>query len=324
MHRRSALLLPLAGLAAPRIASAQARWAPTKPIVLVVPFAPGGPNDVVARLVAPHMQAALGQNVVVENRPGATGAIGARHVIAQPADGHTLFVAASGTMTINPVVMARPGYDPEKDFAPVTLAMVVPNMLVVHKDVPARNMAELVEWLKRQDGRAAYSSGGVGSTEQLGMELFLRATGTTATHVPFPGGAPAVTAMIQGTVQASILNAATARPHVASGALRAIAVAGPRRFAPLPDVPTMTEAGFPQVVSASWSAFLAPAGTPAPAIARLHEVITAALRQPEVTQRLTAAGFSVDATTPAELARVIADDLARWRRVVREANIQVN
>lgn len=324
MHRRSALLLPLAGLAAARPAASQAAWAPTKPIVLVVPFAPGGPNDVVARLVAPHMQAALVQNVVVENRPGATGAIAARHVIAQPADGHTLIVAASGTMTINPVVMARPGYDPEKDFAPVTLAMIVPNMLDVHKDVPAATVAELVEWRKRQDGRAAYSSGGVGATEQPGMELFLRATGTTATHVPFPGGAPAVTAMIQGTVQASILNAATARPHVASGALRAIAVAGPRRFAPLPEVPTMAEAGSPQVLSASWSAFLAPAGTPAPAIARLHEVITAALRQPEVTQRLTAAGFSVDATTPEELRRIIADDLARWRRVVREANIQVN
>lgn len=324
MHRRAALTLPAALLAAPRPAAAQAPWAPTRPVVLVVPFAPGGPNDVVARLVAPHMQAALGQNVVVENRPGATGAIGARHVIAQPADGHTLFVAASGTMTINPVVMARPGYDAEKDFAPITLAMIVPNMLVVHKDVPARTVAEVVDWLKREGGRAAYSSGGVGSTEQLGMELFLRATGTEATHVPFPGGAPAVTAMIQGTVQASILNAATARPHVDSGALRAIAVTGPRRFAPLPEVPTMAEAGHPQVISASWSAFLAPAGTPAPAIARLHEVITAALRQPEVTSRLTTAGFSVDATTPGELARIIAADLERWRRVVREAGIQVN
>lgn len=324
MNRRIVLAMPLAALTAPRAVRAQAAWAPSRTIALVVPFAAGGPNDVVARLVAPHMQQALGQTVVVENRPGATGAIGARHVIAQPADGHTLFVAASGTMTINPVVMARPGYDAEKDFAPITLAMIVPNMLVVHKDVPARNVAEVIEWLKREGGRANYSSGGVGSTEQLGMELFLRATGTTATHVPFPGGAPAVTAMIQGQCQASILNAATARPHVASGALRAIAVAGPRRFAPLPEVPTMAEAGFPQVISASWSAFLAPAGTPQPALVRLHQVITAALRQPEVTQRLTAAGFSVDATTPEELRRVIADDIARWRRVVQEAGIQVN
>jgi tripartite-type tricarboxylate transporter receptor subunit TctC len=324
MNRRHALLLPVAALAAPRLAGAQPGWAPTRPVVLVVPFAPGGPNDVVARLVAPHMQAALGQNVVVENRPGATGAIGARHVAAAPPDGHMMLVAASGTMTINPAVMARPGYDAEKDFAPVTLAMTVPNMLLVHKDVPATNVAEVIAWLKREDGRVNYSSGGVGSTEQLGMELFLHATGTKATHVPFPGGAPAVTAMIQGQCQASILNAATVRPHVVSGALRGIAIAMPRRFAGLPDVPTMAEAGFPQVVSASWSAFLAPAGTPAPVVARLNETITAALRQADVTQRLTDAGFTIDAGTPAELGRTIGTELARWRQVVRDAGIQMN
>lgn len=324
MFRRSALVLPFVALAAPRIATAQPAWAPSRPVVLVVPFAPGGPNDVVARLVAPHMQAALGQNVVVENRPGATGAIGARHVAASAPDGHTLLVAASGTMTINPAVMARPGYDPEKDFAPVSLAMTVPNMLVVHKDVPARTVAEVIDWLKREDGRVAYSSGGVGSTEQLGMELFLRATGTTATHVPFPGGAPAVTAMIQGQCQASILNAATVRPHVVSGALRGIAICLPRRFAALPDVPTMTEAGFPQVVSASWSAFLAPAGTPAGAVARLNQTIVAALRQQDVTDRLTAAGFTIDASTPAELGQTVSTELARWKRVVAEAGIQMN
>lgn len=323
MNRRSALSLPLAALALPRVAGAQGTWSPSRTVTLVVPFAAGGPNDIVARLVAPHLQQALGQTVVVENRPGATGAIAARHVAAQPADGHTLIVAASGTMTINPAVMQRPGYDPEKDFSPVTLAMTVPNMLVVHKDVPARTVAETIDWLKRENGRVNYSSGGVGSTEQLGMELFLRATGTTATHVPFPGGAPAVTAMIQGQCQASILNAATVRPHVASGALRGIAICLPRRFAALPDIPTMEEAGFPQVVSASWSAFLAPAGTPAPAIARLHETITAALRQPEVTQRLTAAGFTIDASTPEELGRTISTELARWKRVVQEAGIQL-
>ncbi|WP_198372671.1 Bug family tripartite tricarboxylate transporter substrate binding protein [Roseomonas rosulenta] len=324
MNRRSALLLPVATLAFPRLGVAQAQWAPTRPVVLVVPFAPGGPNDLVARLVAPHLQQALGQNVVVENRPGATGAIAARHVAALPPDGHALIVAASGTMTINPAVMRQPGYDPEKDFAPVTLAMSVPNMLVVHKDVPARTVAETIDWLKRENGRASYSSGGVGSTEQLGMELFLHATGTQATHVPFPGGAPAVTAMIQGTVQCSILNAATVRPHVASGALRGIAIAMPRRFDPLPDVPTMAESGFPQVVSSSWSAFLAPANTPAPAIARLHETITAALRLPDVTQRLVAAGFTVDASTPAELGQTISTELARWKQVVRDAGIQMN
>ncbi|MBR0672348.1 Bug family tripartite tricarboxylate transporter substrate binding protein [Neoroseomonas soli] len=324
MNRRSALVLPFATFAAARPGLAQAVWSPSRPVVLVVPFAPGGPNDLVARLVAPHMQQALGQNVVVENRPGATGAIGARHVAAAAPDGHTLLVAASGTMTINPAVMARPGYDPEKDFSPVSLAMTVPNMLVVHREVPARTVAEVIDWLKREGGRVAYSSGGVGSTEQLGMELFLRATGTSATHVPFPGGAPAVTAMIQGQCQASILNAATVRPHVVSGALRGIAIAMPRRFSGLPEVPTMAEAGYPQVVSASWSAFLAPANTPPAAVARLSQAITAALRQQEVADRLTSAGFTIDASSPEELGRTIATELARWKRVVQDAGIQMN
>jgi len=319
MLRRS--LLAAAGLAAPVAARAQPGF-PNRPLALVVPFAAGGPNDVVARLVAPHLQQQLGQPVVVENRPGATGAIGARHVAAQPPDGHTLLVAASGTLTVNPVVMARPGYDPERDFAPVCLAMSVPNMLVVHKDVPARTLAETVAWLRREDGRAAFSSGGVGSTEQLGMELFLIRTGTRATHVPFPGGAPATTAMIQGTVQCSILNAATVKPHVDSGALRGIAITGTARFRGLPEVPTMVEEGQPDVISSSWSCFVAPAGTPPAIVQRLNGLITEALRLPEARARLEGAGFTVDALSPGDSGRVIAADLARWRQVVRDANIQ--
>ena len=218
--------------------------------------------------------------------------------------------------------MARPGYDPERDFAPVCLAMSVPNMLVVHKDVPARNLAETVAWLRREDGRAAFSSGGVGSTEQLGMELFLIRTGTRATHVPFPGGAPATTAMIQGTVQCSILNAATVKPHVDSGALRGIAITGTARFRGLPEVPTMVEEGQPDIISSSWSCFVAPAGTPPAIVQRLNALITEALRLPEPRARLEGAGFTIDALSPEQSARVIADDLARWRQVVRDANIQ--
>ena len=321
MQRRH-LALAAATLFAPRLARAQQGF-PNRQVTLVVPFAAGGPNDLVARLVQPSMQAALGQNVIVENRPGATGAIGARHVAAQPPDGHSMLVAASGTLTVNPVVNRRIGYDPERDFAPVCMAMTVPNMLVVHKDVPARTVAEAIAWLRREDGRAAYSSGGIGSTEQLGMELFLLRTGTRATHVPFTGGAPATTAMIQGTVQCSILNAATVKPHVDSGALRAIAITAAQRFSGLPDVPTMVEAGYPDVISASWSCFVAPANTPAPIVARLNALVVAALRSPEVTARLTGAGFTVDALSPEETGRVIAADLARWRGVVRDARIEV-
>ena len=181
MRRRHALTLFAAPLMLPAIARAQgtaAPWAPTRPVTLVVPFPPGGPTDLAGRVMQAGMQSALGQPVVVDNRPGATGAIGSRHVAQSAPDGHTLLVAASGTLTINPVVMRSPGYDVERDFAPVTLVMTAPNMLVVHPSVPARTVAEVVAWMKAQRGGVNYASSGVGSSEQLGMELFRLRTGT--------------------------------------------------------------------------------------------------------------------------------------------------
>jgi tripartite-type tricarboxylate transporter receptor subunit TctC len=324
MRRRHALALLATPFLAPRPGFAQAAWAPSRPVTLVVPFPPGGPTDLAARVIQAGMQAALGQPVVVDNRPGATGAIGSRYVAAAPADGHTLLVAASGTLTINPVVMRAPGYDVERDFAPVTLVMTAPNMLVVHPSVPARTVPEVVAWMKAQRGGANYASSGVGSSEQLGMELFRLRTGTEANAVPFAGGPAAATAVIQNTAPIAMLNAATVSPHVLSGALRGIAIAGPQRFPALPDVPTMTEQGLPEIISGSWTAIVAPAATPEPALARLNEVIVAALRTPEVTERLARVGFAVDATPRADLGRLIASDLARWRTVVREARIEVN
>ena len=327
MRRRHALTLLASTLAAPAawpgIAHAQGSgWAPSRPVTLVVPFPPGGPTDLAARVIQAGMQAALGQPVVIDNRPGATGALGSRHVAGQPADGHTLLVAASGTLTINPVIMRSPGYDVERDFAPVTLVMTAPNMLVVNPSVPARTVPEVVAWMKTIPGGPAYASSGVGSSEQLGMELMKLLTRTEAVAVPFPGGPAAATAVIQGLAPVAILNAATVGVHVQSGALRGIAVAGPRRVASLPEVPTMTEQGLPDLVSGSWTAILAPAATPAPALDRLNEVIVAALRTPEVTERLNRVGFAVDATDRATLARLISTELARWRQVVRDARIE--
>ena len=324
MRRRHFLPLLAAPLALPAIARAQGAWAPTRQLSLVVPFPPGGPTDIVARLCGPLVQAALGQTAVIENRPGATGVVGTRHVAQQPADGHTIMFAASGTLTIMPVVTRDVGFDPIGDFAPVTLAMAAPNMLVVHPSVPATNLAELAAWIRAQPGGANYASSGIGSSEQLGMELTRLRLGVELTHVPFQGGAPTVQALIAGTVPMSMMNAGTALPHIQSGRLRGIAVAGPRRFAPLPDVPTMAEQGQPGILSQSWTGILVRAGTPAPAIARLHEAFTAALRTPEVTQRLATLGFTVDAGAPAGLAELIAADLERWRGVVRDARIQVN
>jgi len=322
MNRRSALAL-LATPLLPRPAFAQA-WAPTRPVSLVVPFPPGGPTDVVARLIQPAMQATFGQPIVVDNRPGATGAIGSRQVAQAAPDGHTVLVAASGTLTVNEIVMRNAGYAVERDFAPVTLAISVPNMLVVHPSVPARNLQEVVAWMKTQQGGVNYASSGVGSTEMLGFEQFRLRAGVEANGIPFQGGALATQGVMQNQPPIALLNAATASPHVLSGALRGIAVAGPRRLAALPDVPTMAEQGMPEIVSASWTGVVAPAATPAPILDRLNEVIVAALRAPEATERLTRVGFTVDASSRQELARVIAADLARWRQVVRDARIEVS
>ncbi len=323
MRRRDTLALLAPLLAAPA-ARAQAPWAPTRPVTLVVPFPPGGPTDLCARVIQPGMQAALGQPVIVENRPGATGAIGARQVAAAAPDGHTLLVAASGTLTINPVIMARPGYDAEKDFAPITLAMFAPNMLIVHPSVPARTVAELVAWIKAQPGGVNYASSGIGSSEQLGFELFRLRTGTDGVHVPFAGGAASATAIIQNTAPVAMLNAATVGPFINQGTIRGIAVAGPNRFAQTPDVPTMAEQGLADLISGSWTGIVAPAATPAPILDRLNAVMVAALRAPEVVARLGTIGFVVEATTRQALADLIATDLARWRGVVRDARIAVN
>lgn len=324
MRRRETLSLLAAPFLLSRAASAQAPWAPSRPVSLVVPFPPGGPTDLAARVIQQGMAAALGQPVVVENRPGATGAIGSRLVAQQPGDGHTLLVAASGTLTINPVVMRNPGYDVEKDFAPVTLVMTAPNMLVVNPAIPATNVAELVAWIKTVPGGPAYASSGVGSSEQLGMELFKLLTQVEALAVPFAGGPAAATAVIQNTVPMAVLNAATVGTHVREGRLRGIAICGPNRFAMLPDVKTMAEQGIPEHVSTSWTGIVAPAATPAPVLARLNEVIVTALKTPEVTERLARVGFVVDATSREALGQLIQADLTRWRRVVREARIEVN
>jgi tripartite-type tricarboxylate transporter receptor subunit TctC len=324
MRRRRLLPLLALPLGLPAIGRAQGEWAPARAVSLVVPFPPGGPTDIVARLVAPLVQAALGQPAVVENRPGATGILGTRHVLAQPADGHTVLFAASGTLTILPLVTRDVGFDPTADFAPLTLAMAAPNMLVVHPSVPARTLAELAAWIRAQPGGVAYGSSGIGSAEQLGMELVRLRLGVELTHVPFQGGAPTVQALIAGTVPLAMMNAGTALPHIQAGRLRAIAVAGPGRFAPLPEVPTMAEQGEPDILSQSWTGILLRAGTPPAALARLHRAFTDALRTAEVRERLATLGFTVEASDPDTLSRLITADLARWRAVVREARIPMN
>lgn len=301
-------------------ASAQPAW-PTRPVTIVVPYVPGGPSDLLARALSVPLQAAIGQSVVVENRPGGNGAVAAQYVMRQPADGHTLFIAASGVMTITPILNPRVPYDPAADFTPLTLAISAPNLMVVNPSVPATDVAGLVAWLKANPNSASFGSSGIGSSEQLGMELFKLLTGTTPTHVPYPGGGAAVTDLVSGTLQLSLLNIATVAPHVASGRLRAIAVGGTQRHPLLPNVPTFLEAGMSDYTTGSWHGIVGPRGM-APALqSRVQEALRTALRDPQIAQRLAATGFAVEATDGATLQATIAGDLARWREVVRSANI---
>jgi tripartite-type tricarboxylate transporter receptor subunit TctC len=301
------LILGLLLLASPTLA--QPVW-PTRAVALVVPYVPGGPSDILARALAAQMQGAIGQSVVVENRTGANG--------------HVLFVGASGLMTVTPAVNPRIGYDPERDFTPITVAISAPNLMVVNPRVTARNVPDLVAWLRAERGGAAYGSSGVGSSEHLGMVLFLLRSGVEAVHVPYPGGGAAVTDIITGTLGFSSLNIATVAPHVQGGRLVAIAVGGEVRHPLLPEVPTFAEAGMPGFTSGSWHSIVGPRGMDPALQARVHAAVTTALRSPETGQRLAATGFQVEASTPEVLSALIATDLAQWREVARTAQIVVN
>lgn len=315
--KRRALLLAATALPA----AAQPAW-PSRPVSIIVPYVPGGPSDLLARALATPLQAAIGQSTPVENRTGANGVVAAQYVMRQPADGHTLFVAASGLLTVTPLLTQRPPFDPLADFTPLTLAISAPNLLVVHPSVPATTLPELLPWLRANP--ASYGSSGIGSSEHLGMELLRLRTGVAPTHIPYAGGGAAATDLIGGTLQLSLLNIATVAGHVAGGRLRAIAVGGAARHPLLPAVPTFAEAGLADFSSGSWHSLVGPRGMAAGLATQVGDVLRSTLRDPSIAQRLAATGFSVEATDAATLARVMAADLARWRDVVRGAGLSVD
>ncbi len=316
--RRSLFSAP-ALLALP--AQAQTAW-PSRPVAVIVPYAPGGPSDLLARALSGPLAAAIGQSVVVENRTGANGIVAAQYVMRQPPDGHTLFVAASGLLTVTPVITARTPFDPLADFTPLTLAISAPNLLVVNPSVPDTNLTELIAWLKSNP--AAYGSSGIGSSEHLGMELFRMRTETTPTHIPYIGSGAAATDLLGGTLQLSMLNIATVASFVQAGRLRAIAVGGTARHPLLAEVPTFPEAGLADFVSGSWHSLVGPRGMPPALQAQVQTTLQAALRSPEIGPRLAATGFTVEALDGAALSATITTDLVRWREVVGRANIVMN
>ncbi len=321
IHRRTLLAAaPLATLAAPL--RAQDAW-PNRAVTVLVPFVAGGPSDIVARIIATRMGMTVGQPVVAENRPGANGEVAARAVARSAPDGHTLLVGSIGVFAINAALRPNLGYDPVRDFAPITLAVTTPNVLVVNPQrVPVNTLPELVAWLKANAGKTSYSTSGVGSSDHLTMELFKQETGTDPTHVPYGGGAAAATDLIAGNVQLSFQNLGTVAGHIQGGRLKAIAVTSRSRHPILPNVPTAIEGGLADFEVTSWQAAMAPAGVPAPILARLNAEATAALKHPESVQRLEQIGFTVVAGSADDYGRFQRAEIERWKRVVQAANIR--
>ncbi|WP_338665058.1 tripartite tricarboxylate transporter substrate binding protein [Pararoseomonas sp. SCSIO 73927] len=300
-------------------ARAQEEW-PARPVTIIVPFAPGSSSDIVARALSGPMSQAIGKPVVVENRPGATGELGARAVIRSPADGHTLMHAPISTWAINVALRPNLGYDPVKQLAGLSQTVRTPNVLVVNPaQVPANDLTSLVAWLKAN--RASYSTSGVGSSDHLTMEMFKQLTGTDIAHVPYSGGAPATTDLIAGNVQLSFQNLGSIAPQIADGRVKAILITAESRHRLLPNLPTGVEAGLRDLVVYSWQALGGPAGLPPALGQRIQAQAAAALRSPEVTRRMDEIGFEVVASTPAEFVAFQANEIARWKRVVEAGNI---
>ncbi len=321
-HALALALVVATGLASAGASSAAEAWAPSRTVRIVVPIV-GSTNDTVARLVAAELAPVLGQAVIVENKPGAGGNIGADLVAKAPPDGHTLLIGYNGPIAINPTLFAQMPYDPVKDLAPITLAVQSPQFLVLHPGVPAKTVAELVAVAKAQPGKLSYGSVAVGSASHLTMEMLKTAAGIDLTHVPYKGAAPAVTDLLAGEVKAAFLVPGNILQHMYAGTARAIAASGRARFAAAPDVPTLIELGYADFVAVSWIGFLAPGATPKPIIERYHDEITRILRSSEVRAKLEDIQFEIVAGTPAQFADWIRAEIPRWAAVIQATGARV-
>ncbi|HEY8610590.1 MAG TPA: tripartite tricarboxylate transporter substrate binding protein [Roseomonas sp.] len=321
MNRRALLrLLPAPAILSALPARAQTEEWPARPVTIIVPFAPGSSSDIVARAMAGPMSQAIGKPVVAENRPGATGELGARAVIRSAPDGHTLMHAPISTWAINVALRPNLGYDPVKQLTGLSQTVRTPNVLVVNPaQVPANDLASLVTWLKAN--RASYSTSGVGSSDHLTMEMFKQLTDTDITHVPYAGGAPATTDLIAGNVQLSFQNLGSIAPQIADGRVKPILITAETRHRLLPNVPTGGEAGLRDFVVYSWQALGGPAGMAPALMQRVHAQAAAALRSPDVAKRMDELGFEVVASTPAQFAEFQRGEIERWKRVVEAGKI---
>ena len=316
MNKLLAVLAAVFALAAPPTLAA---W-PEKTVTVVVPFPAGGSSDQIARALTVQLQKQFGQPFVVENKPGATGSIGATQVKRAAPDGYTLLVTSLGPLVIVPHLMTVP-YDPGKDFDLLTVAVRAPNVLVVPASSPYKTVADVLAQLKKEPGKVSFATSGSGSSDHLTSELFWQQTGTKGLHVPYKGGAPLVTDLLGGQVDASFTNINAVITHVQSGKLRALAVTGSQRSPLLPQVPTLEESGVKGVDVYSWQAVAGPKGLPEEVRTKLHAAIIAALNDPQVKANLTALGFEIVGNTPEQFARYQAEEWARWKKVIDDGKI---
>ena len=296
---------------------------PTKPIRFIVPWPPGGGADVIVRLLSPSLSAALGQNVLVDNRPGAAGNVGTEVGVKSPPDGHTIIFAYSGTVSINPSLYSRMPFS-ANDYAPITWLAQVPQIVVVHPSVPVRDVKELIALAKARPDELTYASSGSGAFNHLAGELFKMMFGVKILHVPYKGGGPASLGLLTGEVSMILGEPAGVLPFIRAGRLRALAVTSARRFPAMPDLPTVAESGLRGYEVISWNGVLAPAGTPQDIIAKLNTELVKAVRLPELRDKLLASGFDPVGSTPGEFGAHIRAETAKWAKVVKATGMKID
>jgi tripartite-type tricarboxylate transporter receptor subunit TctC len=297
---------------------------PEKTVTLVVPFPPGGSTDAIARVLSQKLQEKLGGTFIIDNKPGATGTIGAAFVKRAAPDGYTLFVSSLGPFVIAPHLIKGVQYDALKDFDPITIAVQAPNVLVVPVNSPDKSVADLLAHLKKTPGKVSFASSGNGSSDHLSAELFWQQTGTEGLHVPYKGGGPAINDLLGGQVDAAFVNINSIIQHIKAGKVRALAISSEKRSPLLADVPTLQEQGVKGAEVQSWQAVAAPKGLPADVKAKLHAAIVASLNDPAVKEKLLAQGFEIVGDTPEHFAKYQATEYARWKQLIEARNIKAD
>ena len=324
MPRVLALIFALFAQACALAALAQPAAYPNKPVRLVISFPAGGPADFFGRVIAQKLAEIIGQQVIIDNRAGAAGILATEHVAKAPADGYTVYLASSGVLALHAGLYEKLPYDIVRDFAPVTLAVTVPELLVVHPSLPVKTARDFVALAKAKPGQLSYGSTGAGSMPHLAFESFKIAAGLNILHVPYKGAAPVVTDLLGGHVQASILDVPVLLTHVKAGKFRALAIATGKRAPTLPDVPTMAETGYPAVNADNWYGIVVAAATPKEVISRLHAALVSALQAPETRQRLASQGADAVSSSPEEFAAYMRNETEKWSRVTRTAGIKLD